>query len=157
MIHRGPLLKAFKVSRHSFKCCAGAIDGILTWAHKPSKKDCREAGCDEGKFNCSRKSWQILDISIQYPACTSNCLVFEGMGLSLHQKQEDGILAPRLCIFFGNNACLKHSIRGDTLSWHVWWDTRFLWHLSLPIEDTNWVCIRYTPNEVGNTANYNPC
>jgi hypothetical protein len=107
----------FKVSRAGFKCCAGAIDGILIWTHKPSKKDCREAGCDEGKFNCSRKKkyglncqavcdvrGQILDISIQYPGCTSDCLAFEGM--TLHQKLEEGILAPGLCIF-GDNAYLN--------------------------------------------------
>ncbi len=47
---------------------------------------------------------QILDISIQYPGCISNCLAFEGM--SLHQKLEEGILASRLSIF-GNNAYLN--------------------------------------------------
>ena len=35
----------FKVSRAGFKCCAGAIDGILIWTHKSSKKDYRDAGC----------------------------------------------------------------------------------------------------------------
>ena len=97
----------FKVSRNGFKCCAGAIDGILIWTHKPSKKDCREAGCDKGKFNCSRKKkyglncqavcdvcGQILEISIQYPGCSSDYLAFKGM--SIHQKLEEGILAPGL-------------------------------------------------------------
>ena len=107
------------MSRAGFDCCAGAIDGILTWTHTPSKKDCREAGCDEGKFNCSRKKkyglncqavcdvWgRILDISIHYPGCTSDCRAFKGM--SFHQQLEDGISAPGLCIF-GDNAYLNTS------------------------------------------------
>jgi hypothetical protein len=44
-----------EVSAANFKCCAGAIDGILIWIHKPSKKDCIEAGCSSGKFFCGRK------------------------------------------------------------------------------------------------------
>jgi hypothetical protein len=106
-----------EVSRAGFKCCAGAIDGILIWIHKPSPKDCMDNGCDEGKFYCGRKKkyglncqavcdvkGQILDISILYPGSTSDCLAFEGM--SLFQKLEEGLLAPGLCIF-GNNAYLN--------------------------------------------------
>ena len=37
-------------SAASFECCAGAIDGILVWIHKPSAEDCARAGCSEGKF-----------------------------------------------------------------------------------------------------------
>lgn len=43
---------------------------------------------------------RILDISIQYPGSTSDCLAFEGM--SLVQQLEQGILDPRLCLY-GNN------------------------------------------------------
>ena len=106
-----------EVSRAGFKCCAGAIDGILIWIHKPSPKDCMDNGCDEGKFYCGRKKkyglncqavcdvkGQILDISILYPGSTSDCLAFEGM--SLFQKLEEGLLAPGLCIF-GDNAYLN--------------------------------------------------
>ena len=106
-----------KVSRAGFKCCAGAIDGILIWIHKPSREDCLDNGCDEGKFFCGRKKkfglncqavcdvrGRILDISILYPGSTSDCLVFEGM--SLFPKLEEGILAPGLCIF-GDNAYLN--------------------------------------------------
>jgi hypothetical protein len=32
------------ISSAGFKCCAGAIDGILIWIHKPSKKDCMDVG-----------------------------------------------------------------------------------------------------------------
>ena len=42
----------YEVSRAGFKCCAGAIDGILIWIHKASPKDCMDNGCDEGKFYC---------------------------------------------------------------------------------------------------------
>ena len=106
-----------QVSSANFKCCAGAIDGILIWIHKPSKRDCIRSGCDSGKFYCGRKKkfglncqavsdarGRILDLSIVYPGSTSDCLAFEGM--SLFQKLENGILAPGLCLF-GNNAYLN--------------------------------------------------
>ena len=105
------------VSTADFRCCAGAIDGILIWIHKPSPKDCDDAGCSSGKFFCGRKKkfelncqavcdvrGRILDISILYPGSTSDCLAFEGM--SLFQKLERGILAPGLCLF-GDNAYLN--------------------------------------------------
>ncbi len=106
-----------KVSGADFKCCAGAIDGILIWIHKPSKKDCADVGCNDGKFMCTRKSkfglncqavcdvrGSILDISIMYPGSTSDCLAFEGM--SLFHRLENGLLAPGLCIF-GDNAYMN--------------------------------------------------
>ena len=106
-----------RVSAANFNCCAGAIDGILIWIHKPSKNDCIEAGCSSGKFFCGRKKkfglncqvvcdvWgRILDISILYPGSTSDCLAFNGM--SLFWKLEEGMLAPGLCLF-GDNAYLN--------------------------------------------------
>jgi DDE superfamily endonuclease len=105
------------VSAAGFKCCAGAIDGILIWIHKPSPKECESSGCDAGKFMCGRKKkyglncqavcdvrGRILDISIQYPGSTSDCLAFEGM--SLFHRLEEGILDPTLCLF-GDNAYLN--------------------------------------------------
>ena len=105
------------VSAADFGCCAGAIDGILIWIHKPSATECDNTGCGERKLYCGRKKkfgpncqavcdvrGRILDISIQYPGSTSNCLAFEGM--SLFQKLEDGIFAPGLCLF-GDNAYLN--------------------------------------------------
>jgi hypothetical protein len=95
-------------------CCAGAVDGILIWIHKPSsRKDCTDAKCSSGKFFCGRKKkfglncqavcdvrGRILDLSILYPGSTSDCLAFEGM--SLFQKLEEGLLAPAgLCVFCG--------------------------------------------------------
>jgi hypothetical protein len=107
----------YDVSRAGIDCCAGAVDGILIWMHRPSQKDCTIAGCDPGKFLCGRKKkfglncqavcdvrGRILDISIIYPGSTSDCLAFEGM--SLFRKLEEGILAPGLCIF-GDNAYLN--------------------------------------------------
>jgi hypothetical protein len=73
------------VSTADFRCCAGAIDGILIWIHKPSPKDCDDAGC---QAVCDVRG-RILDKSILYPGSTSDCLAFEGM--SLFQKLERGI------------------------------------------------------------------
>ena len=105
------------VSNAGFKSCAGAVDGILVWIHKPSPKDCMDSGCSSGKFICGRKKkfglncqavcdvrGRILDMSILYPGSTSDIIAFEGM--SLFQKLEQGILAPGLCIF-GDNAYLN--------------------------------------------------
>jgi hypothetical protein len=43
------------VSSAGINCCAGAVDGILIWTHKPSPKDCMEARCGPVKFLCGRK------------------------------------------------------------------------------------------------------
>jgi DDE superfamily endonuclease len=106
-----------KVSAANFNCCAGAIDGILIWIHKPSPDDCKSSGCDSGKFFCGRKkkfglncqavsdvNGRILDIAINYPGSTSDCPAFEAM--SLYEKLENNILAPGLCLF-GDNAYLN--------------------------------------------------
>jgi hypothetical protein len=106
-----------QVSGANFSCCAGAIDGILIWVHRPRERDCVQSGCSAGKFFCGRKKkfglncqavsnvrGRILDISMIYPGSTSDCLAFEGM--TLFQKFESGILAPGLCLF-GDNAYLN--------------------------------------------------
>jgi hypothetical protein len=107
-----------QVSEADFDCCAGAIDGILIWIHKPSEKECESIGCSSGKFFCSRKHkfgmncqaicdvrGKLLDISIMFPGSTSDCLAFEGM--SLYSKMlESGFLAPGLCLF-GDNAYIN--------------------------------------------------
>jgi hypothetical protein len=107
----------YGVSGANFQCCAGAIDGILIWIHRPLQKDCDDAGCNAGKFYCGQKKkfglncqavcdvrGCILDTSIMYPGSTSDCLAFEGM--ALFQKLEGGLLAPGLCLF-GDNAYLN--------------------------------------------------
>jgi hypothetical protein len=106
-----------KVSDANFDCCAGAIDGILVWIHKPMEEDCEKAACSSGKFFCGRKHkfglncqavcdvrGKFLDISIVYPGSTSDCLAFEGM--SLFRKLEGGLLAPGLSLF-GDNVYLN--------------------------------------------------
>jgi hypothetical protein len=108
-----------QVSSANFACCAGAIEGILIWIHRPCERDCVECGCSAGKFFCGRKKkfglncqavsdvrGRILDMSMIYPGSTSDCLAFEGM--TLFQNLESGILAPGLCLF-GNNAYLNAS------------------------------------------------
>jgi hypothetical protein len=100
-----------------FECCAGAVDGILVWIHKPTEADCAKAGCSSGKFFCGRKHkfglncqavcdsrGKFLEVSIVYPGSTSDCLAFEGM--SLFSQLEGGLLAPGLCLF-GDNAYLN--------------------------------------------------
>ena len=50
------IAQGFKAkSEVGFDYCAGAIDGMLVWMHKPSKKDCTQSGVDEIKWHCSRK------------------------------------------------------------------------------------------------------
>jgi DDE superfamily endonuclease len=58
-------------------------------------------------LNCQAVSdvnGKILDIAINYPGSTSDCLAFEAM--SLYEKLENDILAPGLCLF-GDNAYLN--------------------------------------------------
>ena len=95
------------VSKVKFDCCAGAIDGILIWMHKPSMKDADAAGVGQKKFYCGRKGkfglncqavcdvrGRILDISIMYGGSSSDCLAFKAS--DLHKKLEDGLLADGL-------------------------------------------------------------
>jgi hypothetical protein len=42
-------------SRVKLDCCAGAIDGILIWMHKPSLKGADAASVSQKKFLCGRK------------------------------------------------------------------------------------------------------
>ena len=104
-------------SKVKFDCCAGAIDGILIWMHKPSLKEADGAGVGQKKFICGRKNKfglncqavcdvcvRILDISITYGGSSSDCLAFEAS--DLHKQLEDGLLAVGLVIF-GNNAYLN--------------------------------------------------
>ena len=104
-------------SSAGFGCCAGAIDGILIWLEKPTKKHAEEAGIGQGKLLCGRKhkfglncqavsdvNGRILDISIVYGGASSDLLAFEGS--TLHHRLKDGLLAEGLCLF-GDNAYLN--------------------------------------------------
>ena len=44
-----------KKSGADFDCVIGAIDGILIWILKPSRKMCTLLKCGEVQFKCSRK------------------------------------------------------------------------------------------------------
>jgi hypothetical protein len=100
-----------------FDCCAGALDGILIWIHRPSEGECAELQCSSGKFFCARKNkfglncqavsdarGRILDISVVFPGTTSDCLSFEGS--NLFRRLEEGLLPSHLCIF-GDNAYIN--------------------------------------------------
>jgi hypothetical protein len=104
-------------SQVGFNCCVGAVDGILIWILRPSLSCCIQSGCDASKFFCGRKHkfglncqavadcrGRFLDMSIRYPASTSDCLAFESS--KLYNDLEDGLLAPGLCLF-GDNAYLN--------------------------------------------------
>jgi hypothetical protein len=108
-----------KVSGADIKCCAGAIDGLLIWIHKPSRNCCIATSCADGKFLCGRKNkfglnlqavadvkGRFLDVSIMYPGSTSDCLAFEGM--ELYNRLERGGLHGDLCLF-GDNAYVNTS------------------------------------------------
>jgi hypothetical protein len=68
-----------KVSSANIGCCAGVIDGMLIWIHKPSLRDCTKSVCSSGKVFCGQKKkfglnchavcdvhGRILDLSIEY-------------------------------------------------------------------------------------------
>ena len=104
-----------KRSDADFDCCAGLIDGIIIWTHKPSEEDCIETGVSSKKYLCGRKhkfglncqavcdhKKRFMDISILFGASASDHLAFE---LSdLRQKlSTPGFLHEMLCLF-GDNA-----------------------------------------------------
>jgi hypothetical protein len=104
-----------RVSRGIFKCCAGAIDGIMIWMEKPSAKHCEMSECGAKKFFCGRKKKfglnmqatcdhekRFLDIYLKHPASTSDYLAFCSSPLFC-QLEKDGFMKPGLCIF-GDNA-----------------------------------------------------
>jgi DDE superfamily endonuclease len=97
----------YKKSAANFDCCAGALDGLLIWTNRPTEADAVLAKCSTGKFFCGRKHkfrlnmqaicdarGQFHEVSVMYPASTSDVLSFE---LSLlYGKLEKGLLAPCL-------------------------------------------------------------
>ena len=72
-----------------FPCVIGAIDGILIWILKPSRKECDVAGCQEASFKCSRKDkfginmqaicdykFRIRWIDLSWPGNSSNYMAW---------------------------------------------------------------------------------
>lgn len=101
-----------------FTGCAGAVDGIVIWTHRPRKKDAKAADVDAGKFFCYRKNkfglncqvvsdvvGKILDISIAYPGSTSDLLSFEASDLWKECDKNEDFLASGLCLFGDNAYC----------------------------------------------------
>jgi len=101
-----------------FSNCAGCIDGILIWMHKPSVKDAEACGVGRKKFFCGRKGkfglncqavsdcrGRILNLSIHYGGATSDLLAFEASNLH-HRLETRQLLAPGL-VLYGDNAYLN--------------------------------------------------
>jgi hypothetical protein len=129
-----------KCLRGWFQLCAWAIlDGILIWIHKPSRKDCMDAGCDSGKFMCCQRKMFgrycqavcdirscILDISIIHLGSTLDCLAFKWMLALLAMRLGGGTSCSWLMYFWRQTTLLfectvhDHSVHW----WHVWWDKR---------------------------------
>jgi DDE superfamily endonuclease len=106
-----------QVSTVDFANCAGAIDGILIWIHRPTVQQAQEAEVGQQKFYCGRKgkyglncqavadvNGRFLDLSINYGGSTSDVLAFEASKLC--DRLEKGLLAPGLNLF-GDNAYLN--------------------------------------------------
>ena len=100
-----------------FENCAGAIDGILIWIHKPSEKDAESSGIGMQKLLCARKHkfglncqavadkrGRFLDVSIKLGGASADCLAFEAS--DLFRRLEGGLLRPGL-VLFGDNAYLN--------------------------------------------------
>jgi hypothetical protein len=95
--------------------CVGAIDGILVWIHKPSKKDMKDNGFGEMKCFCGRKKkyglnmqgtcdsrGRFLDVEIGFPGASSDFFAFTHSKLR-EKVGAPGFLYPGLCLF-GDNA-----------------------------------------------------
>lgn len=86
-------------STAGFNNCAGCLDGILIWIHKPSSVELAKLGIGGKKFFCGRKKKfglnmqavcdsrrRFLDVEIRHPGATSDYLAFAVSGL--HRKLE---------------------------------------------------------------------
>jgi DDE superfamily endonuclease len=106
-----------EVSEVGFDNCAGAVDGVLIWIHKPSQADADRSGIGLKKMYCGRKNkfglncqavadrrGRFLDISICYGGSSADCLAFEASDLG--KRLETGLLQPGLTLF-GDNAYLN--------------------------------------------------
>ena len=109
-----------------FDCCVGAVDGILIWIQQPSDADANVSECGTKKFWCGRKhkfglncqaicdaKGKFLDISVLFPASTSDVLAFESS--TIYSALMGGLLAPGLCLF-GDNAYINTSFMATPFS-----------------------------------------
>jgi hypothetical protein len=105
------IAKGFKEkSEVGFSNCAGCVDGLLIWTHKPLEKYAKKAGVGRKKFLCGQKRKfglncqaisdvhkRILDISIVYGGVSLDCLAFEGS--DIFEQLEAGLLHDKLVFF----------------------------------------------------------
>jgi hypothetical protein len=90
-------------SKANIDICAGAIDGILVWIAKPSKKQAEQAEVNQQIFLCGHKGkfdlncqavsdvkGRILDVSIAYSGSSLDCLAFER--IELFERCEKGLM-----------------------------------------------------------------
>ena len=104
-----------KKSKIHLANCASAIDGVLVWIHKPTKKDIQEIGCGESKFFCGQKkkfglnmqavcdaNGKFLDVEIRMPASSLDFYAFLQSDLR-KRLEHNNILAAGLALY-GNNA-----------------------------------------------------
>ena len=101
-----------------FDVCAGTIDGVLIWIHKPTIAEAKRAAVDQLKLFCGRKHkyglncqvvcdarGRFLDISITYGGASSDLLAFENSEL-FERLQNQNLLHDGL-VLFGDNAYLN--------------------------------------------------
>ena len=118
------LWQKFKaLSKAQSDSCAGCIDGILIWIHKPSTPDLdNNIEFGSKKFFCGRKKKfglnmqavcdarrRFIDVSIEHPGCTSDYLAFALSSLhkKLQGKNPHDARQPFLCpglALYGDNA-----------------------------------------------------
>lgn len=105
-------------SSAGFDVVVGAVDGMLVWTKKPSRKECRAMECGESQFFCDRKKkfglnlQAIVDhlgrftwISLEYPGACSDYLAWSCSDIVSFLEQ-DGVLLPGHTIV-GDNAYVK--------------------------------------------------
>ena len=101
-----------------FDNVVGAIDGMLIWTVKPSKRECKQEKCGEKNFKCSRKDkfglnlQAICDhrlkftwIDIRWPGATSDYMAWVTSDLC-HKLETTELLLKDKCIV-GDNAYIK--------------------------------------------------
>ena len=97
-----------RISKADFDNCAGAIDCMLVWIHRPSEMD---LGCGTSKFMCGRKKKfginlqavcdakrRFADVCAGHPGSASDFGVFKECELR-SVLERDGFLAPGLCLY----------------------------------------------------------
>ena len=107
-------------SAAGFDCCVGAIDGMLVWINKPTKKECEAMKIGPKKFYCGRKKkfalnlqgicdaeYRFLDVSIKHPGATSDYLSFRTSTIH-HKVEEESFLLDGLALF-GDNAYVSNA------------------------------------------------